>query len=148
MRIPFFWEEKGPLLSQKEYLDKLVNCRSDHSKFEDMQQALFGRDVFDKFAEEFELLFDFKVTCAKGLIFHMQTTWISEFWHMKSLLQICLILNIGEQFNNMDKLNISYNHEDIKEDNAKRVSTKDIFYDKMLFLNSLVKKFCYLETIL
>ena len=22
--IPFFWEEKGPLLSQKEYLDKLV----------------------------------------------------------------------------------------------------------------------------
>ena len=35
--IPFFWEEKGPLLSQKEYLDKLVNCRSDHSKFEYMQ---------------------------------------------------------------------------------------------------------------
>ena len=34
--IPFFWEEKGPLLSQKEYLDKLVNCRSDHTKFEDI----------------------------------------------------------------------------------------------------------------
>ena len=35
--IPFFWEEMGPLLSQEEYLDKLVNCRSDHSKFQDMQ---------------------------------------------------------------------------------------------------------------
>ena len=63
--IPFFWEEKWPLLSQKEYLDKLVNCRSDHNKFEDMQQALSGRVVFDKLAEEFELLFDFKVSCSK-----------------------------------------------------------------------------------
>ena len=63
--IPFFWEEQGSLLSQKEYLDKLVNCRSNHSKFEYMQQALSGRVVFDKLAEEFELLFDFKVVCAK-----------------------------------------------------------------------------------
>ena len=63
--IPFFWEEKGPLLSQKEYLDKLVNCRSDHSKFEDMQQAMSGRVVFDKLAGEFKLFFDFKVACAK-----------------------------------------------------------------------------------
>ena len=63
--IPFFWEEMGPLLSQKKYLDKLVNCRSDHSKFEDMQQALSGRVVFDKLVEEFKLLFDFKVVCAK-----------------------------------------------------------------------------------
>ena len=55
----------GPLLSQKEYLDKLVNCGSDHSKFEDMQEALFERVLFDKLAEEFELLFDFKVSCAK-----------------------------------------------------------------------------------
>ena len=63
--IPFFWEEMGPLLSQKEYLDKLVNHRLDHSKFEDMQQDLSGRVVFDKLAGEFELLFDFKVACAK-----------------------------------------------------------------------------------
>ena len=55
----------GPLLSQKEYLDKSVNCRSDHGKFEYMQQALSGRVVFDKLAEEFELLFDFGFTCAK-----------------------------------------------------------------------------------
>ena len=63
--IPFLWEEMGPLLSQKECLDKLVNCRLDHSKFEDMQQALFGRNVFDKLVGEFKLLFDFKVACAK-----------------------------------------------------------------------------------
>ena len=37
--IPFFWEEMGPLFSQEEYMEKLVNCRSDHSKFQDMQQA-------------------------------------------------------------------------------------------------------------
>ena len=48
----------------------------------------------------------------------------------------------------MDQLNISYNDEDIKEDNTKGVSMKDIFYDKMLFLNSLVKKFCYLGIVL
>ena len=30
-----------------------------------MQQTLSGRVVFDKLAEEFELLFDFKVQCAK-----------------------------------------------------------------------------------
>ena len=50
--IPFFWEEKLPLLSQKEYLDKLVNCRSDKSKFEDMQQALSGIVAFDKLVED------------------------------------------------------------------------------------------------
>ena len=36
-----------------------------HSKFEDMQQALFARVVFDKLDGEFESLFDFKVKCAK-----------------------------------------------------------------------------------
>ena len=30
-----------------------------------MQQALSKRVMFDKLAEEFELLFDFKVLCAK-----------------------------------------------------------------------------------
>ena len=65
MGIPFFWEEMGPLLCQEEYLEKFVNCRSNHSKFQDMHQALSGRVMFDKLAKEFELLFDFKVTCAK-----------------------------------------------------------------------------------
>ena len=52
-------------MSRKEYLDNLVNCKSDHSKFEYMQQDLSGRVVFDKLFEEFELLFDFEVSCAK-----------------------------------------------------------------------------------
>ena len=50
-------------------MDELVNCRSNHSKFEYMQQALSGRVLFDKLAGEFELLFDFKVSCAKVLNF-------------------------------------------------------------------------------
>ena len=65
MRIPFSWEEMGPLLSQEEYMERLINCRLDHNKFQYMWQALFGRVVFDKLAEEFELLFDFKIACAK-----------------------------------------------------------------------------------
>ena len=55
----------GPLLSQEEYLEKLVNCKSDHNKFQDMQHDLSVRVLFDKLVEEFELLFDFSVTCAK-----------------------------------------------------------------------------------
>ena len=51
--IPFFWEEKGPLLTQEEYLEKLVHRRSDHSKFEDMQHALLGPVMFNKLAGEF-----------------------------------------------------------------------------------------------
>ena len=61
--IFFFWEEKGPLLSQKEYLERLVLCRLDNNNFRDMQQSLSGNIVFDKLASEFELLFDFKATC-------------------------------------------------------------------------------------
>ena len=64
--IPFFWEEKGPLLSQKEYLEFLVTCRWDNIKFRDMQQSLLGRTICDKLASEFELLFDFKSTYAKA----------------------------------------------------------------------------------
>ena len=64
--LPFFWEEKGPLLSQKEYLEFLVTCRSDNIKFRDMQQSFSSRTVCDKLSSEFELLFDFKATCAKA----------------------------------------------------------------------------------
>ena len=39
--------------------------RLDHIKFEDMQQALSRKVVFDKLASDFELLFDFKATCSK-----------------------------------------------------------------------------------
>ena len=52
-------------MSQKEYPEHLVHCQLDNSKFGDMQQSLSGKIIFDKLAGEFELLFDFKATCAK-----------------------------------------------------------------------------------
>ena len=33
--IPFFWEEKGGIWSQKDYNVRLVSCKLDHRKFED-----------------------------------------------------------------------------------------------------------------
>ena len=63
--LPFFWEERGPLLSQKDYKYFLLDCRSDHRKFGDMEQALSGKVVFDKLANDFELRFDFKATQPK-----------------------------------------------------------------------------------
>ena len=65
--VPFFWEEKWPLLSQKEYLEKFVSCRPDNSKFRDMQQSLLGTIVFDKLVGEFKVLFDFKSAYAAVL---------------------------------------------------------------------------------
>ena len=107
-----------------------------------------GRVVFDKFTGEFELLFDFKFACAKVPNFSYADNMELRVLAHDMVVADFSNLNIGEQFNNMDQLNISNNHEDIKEYITKGVSTKDIFYDKMLFLNSLVKKFCYLITIL
>ena len=62
--IRFFWEEKGPLLTQEEYLERLILHRAYHNKFGDMQHVLSGPIVFEKMAGEFELLADFKATCA------------------------------------------------------------------------------------
>ena len=55
----------GPLLSEKDYKECLVNCRLDHSKFGDMQQALSGKVIFDKLANDFELWCDFKAMYSK-----------------------------------------------------------------------------------
>ena len=64
--IPFFWEEKGPMLSKKEYYDRFVKCKQDHGKFEDIaQQSLLGTTMIKKLSGEFELLFDFKSLCTK-----------------------------------------------------------------------------------
>ena len=46
--IPFFWEEMGPLLTQEYYLERLILYRVDHNKFGDMQHALSGPIVFNK----------------------------------------------------------------------------------------------------
>ena len=37
MGLPFVWEERGGILTQKEYHDRLIQCKPDHSKFTDMQ---------------------------------------------------------------------------------------------------------------
>ena len=63
--LPFFWEEMGPLLSHKDYMEYLVNCRFDHIKFRVMQQVLSGKVIFDKLANDFKLWFDFKAMCSK-----------------------------------------------------------------------------------
>ena len=62
--IPLFWEEMGPLLTQEEYLERLILGRADQNNFRDMQHALSGPIVFDKLAGAFELLADFKATYA------------------------------------------------------------------------------------
>ena len=67
--LPFFWEEKGGMWSQKDYNDRLINSILDHKQFEDMQQSLSGKIVVDKLAEYIEMLFTFKSICAKFLDF-------------------------------------------------------------------------------
>ena len=52
--LPLFWEEKESMLSYKEYYDRLVECRTDHRKFEDMtQQSLSGMTMIRKLFGEF-----------------------------------------------------------------------------------------------
>ena len=34
--LPLFWEEKGAMLNQKEYHEKLIECRLYHTNFVDM----------------------------------------------------------------------------------------------------------------
>ena len=53
------------MLSQKDYNYRLINCRLDHMKFEDIQQSLSRKIVVDKLAGYFEMMFNFKATCAK-----------------------------------------------------------------------------------
>ena len=48
-----------------DYKDFLLDYRSDHKKFRDMEQALSGKVVFDKLVSDFELWFDFKTTRPK-----------------------------------------------------------------------------------
>ena len=62
--LPFLWEEKGSMLSQKEYQDHLIECRSDHRNFADMQQSLSLKAIIGKLADDFEMIFSFKAMCA------------------------------------------------------------------------------------
>ena len=54
--LPFFWELKGGMWSQKEYNDRLISCRLDHRQFDDMQhQSLSGKIVIDKLTVDFNM---------------------------------------------------------------------------------------------
>ena len=61
--LPLFWEEKGTALAQKEYQDKLIQCRLDHTIFFDMDQSLSGKMIVDKLRDEFEMFFALKEAC-------------------------------------------------------------------------------------
>ena len=62
--LPFFWEEKGSMLTKKEYQDKLIECEMDHTNFADMHQSLSRKIIVEKLADEFEMFFAFKEACA------------------------------------------------------------------------------------
>ena len=49
--IPFFWEEKGTMMTQKEYQEMLIPCRLDHTNFVDMNQSLFGKTIVDNLVD-------------------------------------------------------------------------------------------------
>ena len=125
--IPFFWEEKGPLLTQEKYLEKLVHRRSDHNKFEDMQHALSGPVVFNKLAGELEELFDFKDACTKvPNITHSDNMELKVMAH-KMVIVYFLGLSSGDKFKCMDRKRLNYSHEDIKEDGMKEFSSRHAY---------------------
>ena len=64
MGFPFFWKEKGGMWSQKEYYDLLIQCELDQSKFTNMQKSLSGKEIVDKLADDFKIVFNFRATCA------------------------------------------------------------------------------------
>ena len=57
--LPLFWEEKGAIMTQKEYHEKLIEYRLDHINFTDTNQSLYGKMIVDKLANEFEIFFFF-----------------------------------------------------------------------------------------
>ena len=52
------------MMTQKEYQDKLIQCRLDHTNFVDMHQSLSEKTIVDKLEDKFEMLFSFKEACA------------------------------------------------------------------------------------
>ena len=62
----YFWKAHFKLKFPLMYNDRLLSCRLDHRKFDDMQQQyLSGKAVIDKLAGDFEMMFEFKSMCIK-----------------------------------------------------------------------------------
>jgi hypothetical protein len=58
--LPSFWDGKGLLYNQEDYHSLLMQCRLDHSKFEDMEENLKGPSLVEHLATDFEILNKFK----------------------------------------------------------------------------------------
>ena len=78
--LPFFQQEKGAMLTQSEYHEKLISCRVDHINFVDMNQSLSGRVIVDKLVDEFKILFSFKEACV-----HLQS------YSYKYHIELCVL---------------------------------------------------------
>jgi FtsZ-binding cell division protein ZapB len=59
--LPSFWDGKGSLYNQEDYHSLLMQCRMDHSKFEDMEESLKGLSLVEYLATDFEILNKFKI---------------------------------------------------------------------------------------
>ena len=78
--IPFFWKQKGSMLTKDEYYEKWITYRHDHANFADMNQSLSGKLIVDQLADEFEILFSFKKSCA-----HLQS------YSYKDHIELCVL---------------------------------------------------------
>ena len=67
--LPFFWKEKGAMLTKDAYYENLIARRKEHLKFVDMTSSLTSRIIVDMLANEFEILFSFKEACVHLHIF-------------------------------------------------------------------------------
>ena len=54
--LPSFWDEEGRMFSQEHYHNLLVQCRMDHSKFNELEKSLTGKTIVDMLTEDFEIL--------------------------------------------------------------------------------------------
>jgi hypothetical protein len=59
--LPSFWDGKGSLYNQEDYHSLLMQCRMDHSKFEDMEENMKGLSLVEHLATDFEILNKFKI---------------------------------------------------------------------------------------
>ena len=49
------------MFSQEHYHNLLVQCRMDHSKFNDLEKSLTGKTIVDMLTEDFEILQKFAI---------------------------------------------------------------------------------------
>jgi hypothetical protein len=73
--LPSFWDIQGSLYNQEDYHILLMQCRMDHSRFEDMEESLKGPSLVEHLATDFEILNKFK-TMKVSVPTMSYATWI------------------------------------------------------------------------